>query len=189
MNTTPLTLKALRAIMPAAGGRASIYLSPLITAVAEFEINTPARMAAFLAQIAWESGSLRYTEEIADGAAYDDREDLGNTRPEAIAVASARGTTPGRFWKGHGPIQITGFDNHLACGKALGLDLVNNPELICEVVNGCRAAAWFWKTHGCNELADRGQFKAITRRINGGYTALAQRTDIWKRAKVALGVS
>lgn len=178
----------LAAIMPRAGAKSALYAPHLANAMTEFHIDTPARQAAFLAQVAHESGELRYTEEIATGAAYDNRADLGNTRPEAIAIARRHGATPGRWWKGHGPIQITGYNNHLACGVALGLDLVNNPTLITKPLDGCRSAAWFWWSHLLNPLADAGEFRAITLRINGGYNGLAERTRYWERAKLALGV-
>lgn len=177
-------------IMPNAGPRAALYAPHLTNAMVEFYIDSPARQAAFLAQVAHESGELRYAEEIATGVAYDHRADLGNTRPEAIAIASKHGATPGRWWKGHGPIQITGYDNHLACGIALGLDLLNNPTLITKPLAGSRSSAWFWAVFkALNPLADAGEFRAITRRINGGYNGLAERLKYWERAKLALGVT
>jgi putative chitinase len=177
-----ITLEQLREIMPTAPANLDQFIDPLSAAMTEFSINTPARKAAFIAQLAHESGSFRYMEEIATGSAYEMRRDLGNDRPEAIAAASAAGSTPGRFYKGHGPIQITGYVNHRDCGIALGLDLVHHPRLLCEPVHGCRAAAWFWKTRGCNELADAGMFEAVTRRINGGLNGLADRMSYWDRA-------
>ena len=74
-----ITLDQLRAIMPYAAGRAEIFLEPLNSAMEIFGIDTPARQAAFLAQVAHESGSLHYTRELASGAAYEGRADLGNT--------------------------------------------------------------------------------------------------------------
>ena len=74
-----ITIEQLKAIMPRAGARALVFVLPLAEAMAHFEINTPRRQAAFLAQIAHESGCLRYTAEIASGAAYEFRKDLGNT--------------------------------------------------------------------------------------------------------------
>ncbi|MBI0407599.1 MAG: hypothetical protein ITD45_02715 [Nitrosospira sp.] len=65
-------------------------------------------------------------------------------------------------------MQVTGYDNHLACGAALGFDLLHQPGLLDQPVEACRSAAWFWKTHGLNELTDAGDFERITRRINGG---------------------
>lgn len=170
------------------GRHLETFIDPLNTAMAEFEINTPLRQSAFVAQLAHESGQFKYMEEIASGAAYDGRADLGNTRPQAILIAKEHGSTPGRWWKGHGPIQITGFDNHMACGIALNLDLMNYPTLIATPEGGCRAAGWFWKTHRLNELADAQDFLRITKRINGGTNGLDDRLKFYGRAKAVLGV-
>lgn len=164
-----ITDKQLRLVMPHASPlRISTHIGPLNAAMEEFEISTADRIRMFVAQIAHESGELRYFEELADGSAYDNRADLGNTKPEAIAVAAAHGTTPGRFWKGHGPIQVTGFDNHCAAGKALDLDLKNNPALAANVEAGFRVSAWFWFEHKLNEIADAGDFLGVSKVINLG---------------------
>lgn len=161
--------------MPYAGKRAETFLEPMNAAMDEFEINTPARQAAFLAQIAHESGSLRYVKEIASGDAYEGRGDLGNTQ-EGDGV---------RF-KGRGLIQITGRANYAQCGAALGLDLLAEPELLETPENACRSAAWFWHSRGLNELADAGEFRLITKRINGGYNGLSDRQAYYIKAKEVL---
>lgn len=176
------------------------FVTPLNRAMDEFEINTPLRMAAFIAQVAHESGSFNYLQELASGHAYDDRKDLGNLEPEAIATAKLARTTAGRFYRGHGVIQITGYYNHKKCGEALGLDLVKFPKLLTEPVNACRSAAWFWVvgaglnlsktaiaagvTKGCNlnTYADRKEFKLLTVAINGGYNGLEDRSKYYIRA-------
>jgi putative chitinase len=89
-------------------------------------------------------------------------------------------------YKGHGPIQITGRANHTACGKALGLDLVNNPTLITEPPNAFRSAGWFWDTRGLNALADLRLFKAITKKINGGLNGLQSRMAYYEVTKRVL---
>lgn len=86
----------------------------------------------------------------------------------------------------HGLIQITGFYNHKNCGKALGLDLVNEPELLTIPENACRSAAWFWKTHGCNELADISNFSRITKVINGGFNGAEERAKFYSICKKVL---
>lgn len=177
-----ITLDELRKIIPYAGPRAGVFLVPLNDAMDEFGIDTALRRAAFLAQIAHESGSLHYVCEITTGLVYNGRADLGNARPEAVAAAARHGSTPGPWWRGHGLIQITGYDNHVACGNALGLDLVNDPELLELPVNAARSAAWFWQQHGLNELADAGEFEHITRRINGGLNGEPERLAFYAAA-------
>ena len=175
----------LQRIMPSATP-ASIanFIGPLNATMDEFGITTPKRQAAFLAQLAHESGSLRYVEEIASGAAYDNRADLGNMTPEAIALAELAGTTPGRHYKGRGLIQITGFDNYLACSRALLRDdaLVKNPAMLERADLACRSAGWYWDSRRLNAFADAGAFETITRKINGGLNGQADRLAHYQRA-------
>lgn len=166
-----MTLDQLKAIMPRAKHRADTCFASLCRAMAEFEINTPMRKAAFLAQLAHESGQLRYFEELADGKAYEGRRALGNTQP---------GDGP-RF-KGRGPIQLTGRANYGKAGLALGIDLLLAPEKAAEIEVGCRIAGWFWQTKGLNELADKSFFEMITKRINGGLTHLRERREFYTKA-------
>ena len=161
-------------IMPHAKSRVQDFLEPLNAAMREFHINTPERQAAFLAQIAHESGELRYVKELASGAAYEGRVSLGNTQPG-----------DGMKFKGRGLIQITGRANYAACSAALydGPDvLIQHPELLETVSGACRSAAWYWQTRGLNELADAGNFERITRRINGGLNGLADRLALFQVA-------
>jgi len=163
-------------IMPYAGQRrVATFIAPLGAAMTEFGINTPARQASFIAQIGHESGQLQYVRELASGDAYEGRKDLGNT---------AAGD--GRRYKGRGLIQITGRANYAACGAALGLDLLAQPELLEQPANACRSAAWFWRTHGLNELADAGDQVKVTRRINGGTNGLAERLALFSVAQRVL---
>lgn len=163
--------------MPRAGARAAQFVAPLVAAMARFNINTSIRVAAFLAQIAHESGQLRYVLELADGKAYEGRANLGNSEP---------GDGP-RF-RGRGLIQVTGRANYRACSLALFGDerLLSNPELLEHLEYAALSAAWFWSANGCNELADAGDFRALTKRINGGYNGLEERTAFWERAEQAL---
>lgn len=173
-----VTPEQLKKIMPFTTiVRARTYAKLLTEAMAEFDINTPIRAAAFIAQIAHESGSLNYTRELASGVAYEGRKDLGNIYPG-----------DGRRYKGRGLLQITGRANTAACGEALGLDLLTWPELLEEPKHAARSAAWWWKTHGLNELADTGDVKAQTKRINGGLNGLAEREGFYARACRVFGV-
>ncbi len=185
-----ITLNQLLEIMPSAGkDRAALFLSHINSALIEFDIVTPARQAAFLAQVAHESGSLRYVREIADGSAYDRRAALGNTRPAAVKLAQEAGTTPGRRYRGRGLIQITGYDNYRACSTGLLGDpelLPKHPEMLEMPSLAVRSAAWFWDAHDLNALADRGDFERITLIINGGLTKFAERLAFYERAKRVL---
>lgn len=173
-----ITRDLLAAVIPGIPPlRLDRFTEPLAQACAEYGIDTPARVAAFLAQIAHESGGLRYVREIASGAAYEGRQDLGNTEPG-----------DGIRFRGRGLIQITGRANYRRCGEALGLDLEALPELLEEPVNASRSAAWFWASRKLNALADAGDFLKITKRINGGTNGLADREAYHARAKAALGI-
>lgn len=163
-----ITLAQLQVIMPQARDRAAIYMEPLTEAMAEFGIDTPARQAAFLAQVAHESGQLRYVRELADGLAYDFRADLGNTLPEAIAIAAEHHSSPGPFWKGRGLIQVTGYLNYKACGAALGVDAVHVPYVLETPRYAARSAAWFWAANKLNRWADAGDFDGVCDLVNRG---------------------
>ena len=145
-------------IMPYAKDRVNLFLQPLNDAMKEYEIDNGLREAAFLAQIAHESGELHYVRELASGKAYEGRN--GNTHPG-----------DGPKYKGRGLLQLTGRSNYDACGTSLGLDLLANPELLEVPENACRSAGWFWQTNGLNELADQQDFARITER------SMAARTD------------
>lgn len=166
---TILTLDGLKKIVPLAGHRAELAYQPLIDTMIAFGIDTVARQAAFIAQVAHESGSFRYTAEIASGMAYNEREDLGNTKPEAIRIAALYGSLPGKWWKGHGWIQVTGFNNHKLCGKALGLDLLNKPSLLEIPIYAAKSAGWFWIENDLNKWADAGDIDGVSDVVNRGH--------------------
>ena len=159
-----LTLAQLKKAMPKAGSRAGIYLEHLNTYMPQFEINTPLRVASFLSQIAHESMQLFYTEEIASGIRYEGRKDLGNVFPG-----------DGVRYKGRGLIQVTGRANYTACMMDLDIDCVEFPEILEQPKYAVLTACWFWKTHGCNQLADTGDQVRVTKRVNGGRNGLAER--------------
>lgn len=168
------TIENLKAIMPnASDSDIATYVEPLNKVLHDFNLATTARACAFIAQIAHESGSLRYKEEIASGAAYEGRRDLGNTQPG-----------DGKRFKGRGLIQLTGRANYRQCGQALNLPLEQNPELVVEdPYTNAAVAAWFWQTRKINQAVDQGNFKKVTRLINGGLNGYADRFAFWERAK------
>jgi putative chitinase len=157
-------------------------------AMSRFEIGQPKRIAAFLAQVGHESGELRYVRELGSDE-YLSKYDTG-------ALAARLGNTPeadgdGQKYRGRGLIQITGRRNYLSCSQALFGDdrLLREPTLLEQPQWAAESAAWFWQRNGLNELADKDQFTAITRRINGGLNGLEDRLRLWARAKAVLCVS
>lgn len=167
-----VTQAQLQRIMPQASPeKLREYLPHLNEAMAQAGINTPKRQAAFLAQLAHESVQLRYMEEIASGAAYEGRRDLGNTQPG-----------DGVRFKGRGPIQLTGRANYTAASRDLGIDLVSNPSRAADPDVAFKIATWFWNSRDLNSLADAGNFGAITYRVNGGYNGAADRNAFYARA-------
>lgn len=177
-----LSESQLRQCWPMAGKRVAVFLPHINAALIEFGIDTPVRVAAFLAQVGHESGQGRYVVELASGEAYDTgskAKALGNT-------LAADGD--GQFYKGRGLIQITGRTNYAACGKALGVDLLAKPSLLEKPELAARSAAWFWWRNELNAYADSGDFIRLTRRINGGTNGLADRQQLWEKSKKALNV-
>jgi putative chitinase len=184
-ESTMLAENDLQQIMPRLPqAKRQLYL-PYINRVMEiYEIDTPLRASAFLAQIAHESAELKYMEEIwgptAQQKKYEPPSDLanrlGNTQPG-----------DGFRYRGRGPIQITGRANYKKYGDLLGVDLEENPDLAATPQYAFSTAGVFWRLNGLNELADVQDFIAITKRINGGLNGLAERQKYYEIAKNALG--
>lgn len=155
--------------------RIRLFLPHLSKACDRFQINTPLRLAHFLAQVGHESGQLRYVLELASGKAYEGRVDLGNTSPG-----------DGVRYKGRGLIQITGKHNYVLCGLALDLPLLDTPELLEEPAYAAASAGWFWHNRNLNALADLDDLVKVTKRINGGTNGMLDREMLLKRAKEIL---
>ncbi|MBD1555279.1 glycoside hydrolase family 19 protein, partial [Pseudomonas typographi] len=90
----------------------------------------------------------------------------------------------GQMYRGRGLIQITGRSNYLACSLALFRDdrLLNQPQLLEQPIWAAMSAGWYWSTHRLNELADAGDFEAITRRINGGLNGQDDRLALYDQS-------
>ncbi|UXY55402.1 glycoside hydrolase family 19 protein [Pseudomonas tohonis] len=212
-----ITEQQLLHALPNARRNAGVFVSAINRAAARFNITSPVRLAAFLAQVGHESGELtRLVENLnyrdatriaqifrhgfdANRNARVDPEEVQEARryvgnPQALAnraYANRMGNGPeasgdGWRYRGRGLIQLTGRANYAAASADLGLDLMAQPELLEQPEHAAMAAAWFWESRGLNELADRGDFEGITRRINGGFTGLAERRALWERAKAVL---
>ena len=184
------TIEQLRRIMPALNtAKATAFFPFLRSAVDEFSIATPARSAAFLAQLAHESGQFRFMEEIWGPTPAQVRYEPQSTLAARLGNNEAG---DGRRFKGRGPIQVTGRANYRRYGDLLGIDLVADPAKAADPSVAFRIAALFWSSNGLNELADQANadaFRQITRRINGGFNGLADRQQFFARACEVLGVS
>jgi putative chitinase len=169
----------LRAAVGCTAELADIYADHLADACEMLDIRGPVRMAAFLAQLGHESGSLKYTAELWGPTeaqkTYEGRKSLGNTQ-----------IGDGYYFRGRGLIQVTGRANYTAMAEWLGLDLLTTPELLEQPRWAALSAATWWARHGCNQLADAGDFVALTRKINGGTNGLEDRQRRWEKAKQAL---
>ncbi|UXL40081.1 glycoside hydrolase family 19 protein [Pseudomonas fragi] len=175
----PISKQQLLRILPKAGQSAGVFIAVLNTAMVRYQIVGILRQAAFIAQVGHESGQFRYVREQGSEQ-YLSKYDTGS-------LAKRLGNTPeadgdGQRYRGRGLIQITGRSNYIACGEALDLDLVKQPELLEAPQHACMSAAWFWATKGLNTLADAGQFDKITQRINGGQNGATDRQELYARA-------
>lgn len=210
MNITEAQIKAIfpNCKLPA------IWPKPITDAGAQFQINTPPRMATFIAQIGHESASLNRLEESLNYSAERLRAvwpkrfpdiataQLYANKPAPLAnlvYANRMGNGPpesneGWTYRGRGLIMLTGKSNYAAAQAGIGFQVLGSPDLLLQPQVAACAAGWFWKGRGCNELADCApgeddteDFEKITRLINGGIVGLPERIVLWKRAQAILG--
>ncbi|WP_221766249.1 glycoside hydrolase family 19 protein [Hymenobacter metallilatus] len=167
----------MAALIGCTAAEADKFLEPVNKTLAKYKINTPLRVAHFLAQIGHESCGLDAVREYASGAAYEGRKDLGNVQPG-----------DGVRFRGRGLIQITGRANYFALSKAFGVDFVANPLLLEQPLYAALSAGWYWSSRNLNALADGNFFLTITKRINGGTNGYADRERRFLVAAAALGV-
>lgn len=174
-----LTAQQIQAGTGANAARASAWQPSLSRACTLFSINSPKRLAAFLAQIGHESGRLVYVREIWGPTAaqkrYEGRADLGNTKPG-----------DGKRYMGRGLIQTTGRTNYRATRDGLRQflgtvpDFEAVPEALEQPDMAAMSAAWYWHSRNLNALADAGDFRAITLKINGGLNGYADRQTLYE---------
>jgi len=192
------------------------WLDAVVATCQEFDINTPQRIAGFLAQTSHESGGYTMLKENLNyrattlAACWPNRfAELGPDKkpkrnekgaliptklaesiagkPEAIALlvySNRMGNGPAETGEaakfiGRGLKQLTGKDNYARCGKALGVDLVGNPDLLLEPIYAARSAGWFWESNNLSAFADANDIKGMTKKINGGYIGLEARQALY----------
>lgn len=199
----------MQAAIGCARGLALTWAPHLSNACGNFQITTPARLAAFLAQVGHESGSFGRTVENLNYSAAGLEATWPSRFTPALAAQMARnperiaehvyggrmgnrpeGSGDGYLYRGRGLIQVTGRANYEAVGEQLSRfgcpNLLAMPQVLAEPKWAALSAAAYWYDHELNELADGGHFDAITRRINGGTLGSADRRARYERAKKAL---
>lgn len=178
------------------------WLGPLEEVFAKYDISTPLRQAAFIGQCAHESAnftkleeSLNYSPERLMKVWPSRFPDMTTAvkyahQPQLLAnkvYAGRMGNTQendGYNYRGRGLIQVTGREAYDHCGKAIGVDLINSPQLLANPNLAAMSAGWFWNKKGLNTLADAKDYETMTKRINGGLNGLDDR-----KAKIAKALS
>ena len=179
----------------------------LVKLLPEYEINTPQRMAAFLAQCAHESGGFRAIKENLNYRAVTLRKIFGKyfptdemaqqyaNKPEKIAnlvYANRMGnggpeTGDGYRYSGRGLIQLTGKDNYFWFASSLEISPEEASEYMETFEGAAQSACWFWETNNLNQWADKDDILTLTKRINGGTIGLEDRIKHYEHAKHVLG--
>jgi len=200
-----LSTEQMKTVLPMMNWeKAQTYIPHITTVLPKFNLDTPLRKAHFLAQVAHESGGLKYSAENLNYSAQGLRSVFGKyfktndiaalyaRKPEKIAnrvYADRMGNgneASGDGWKfrGRGLIQLTGKDNYQQFAKDYGIDCVKNPDLLLEPQFALASACWFWQKRNLNTFADKDDILMVTKRINGGVNGLNDRQqylDSFKR--------
>ena len=170
----------IRRIMPnAPSSRISEFVASFNKWCSTFGISSPWRASHYIAQVAHETGELRYMEELSSGAQYEGRKDLGNIHPG-----------DGVRYKGRGYLQTTGRSNYqrYASSKYCNGDLMSHPEWLSRSPGNQKSSMFFWMVNGLNELSDFDDVKSVTKRVNGGYNGLESRMYYTRRAKSVFNI-
>lgn len=186
---------------------AELIIGNVAEVFGKFDISTPLRQVAFLAQMGHESGLKPIQENLNYSAdrllvvfpKYFTKETVQTyaRKPELIAnrvYESRMGNGPeasgdGYRFRGRGWIQLTGRGSYRACGQALGQDIENAPDLLLDGRWAALSAGWFWNSRNLNPLADKGDFMSITRAINGGLNGYDHRLKLYEAGKAVMGIS
>jgi len=183
------------------------YLPWLNMTMLKYDINTPVRQAMFLSQIAHESGNFCHVSENLNYSVNGLRSVFGKyfpndnlaaeyaRKPEKIAnrvYANRMGNaeeSSGDGWKyrGRGLIQLTGKNNYTTFSLSADNNALLEPEMVSEPELAVQSAGWFWSTNNLNRLADTGDVRVVTKRINGGYNGLTDRSAKFGKLMIILG--
>jgi putative chitinase len=176
-------------------------------ALPDYDINTPPRVAAFIAQCAHESGGFRALKENLNYRAvtlrkvfpkYFPNDDIANQyaqKPEMIAnrvYGGRMGNGPeasgdGFRYCGRGLIQLTGKHNYQNFADSIETPVEEIPEYLATFEGAVQSACWFWEANNLNQWADAGDILTLTKRINGGTIGLEDRKKHYEHALHVLG--
>lgn len=197
VSSGPLKLDKLKGHIPDG------VIAQIPDTAAKFGINTPLRLAHFLAQCGHESAGFKATQENlnygakglmsifkkyfpteAEALRYERKPEMIANKVYANRMSNGNEASgDGWRFRGRGYIQLTGRANYTAFGKAIGEDIPSNPDVVASKYP-LLSAAWFWSTNGLNTLADKGatdaDVTAITKRVNGGTIGLEDRIKHFK---------
>ena len=197
-----ITAEQFKHLFPRAQDPAS-WVESMNNVFPNYDINTPHRIAAFLAQCGHESGgwtvfeeNLNYSAQGLNGIFKKYFPTLESAqpyarKPEMIAnkvYGGRMGNGPessgdGYKYRGRGLVQLTGRANYTQCSRDLFGDecLVDDPDLVCEPEYAILSACWFWHKNRLNDICDRGDVVLLSKRINGGTIGLADRIHHWNK--------
>jgi putative chitinase len=203
-----VTVAQLQRIFPKAkAANLTAFCDEINEAAVEFEIDSPRRLAAFLAQCAHESGLFAHVRENLNYSAQGLR-GIWPKRFPTLAAAQpyhrnpqkiankvyadrmgngSEATGDGWSYRGRGLIQLTGKSNYIACSAGLEYDVVADPDYLETTEGAARSAAWYWYSRNLNKWADLGDIKTMTKLINGGYIGLEEREHFYHSALSVLG--
>lgn len=207
---TELTLDQLKQLLPK-NPYVTYWHDALTQLLPDYEINTPQRIAAFVAQCSHESGGFMVLKENLNYRPQTLRRIFPKYFPtdalaeayckmpnkqEAIAnrvYANRMGNGPeesgdGYRYCGRGLIQLTGKDNYSWFAASLGISVEEASEYLETFEGAAQSACWFWETNNLNQWADKGDILTLTKRINGGTIGLEDRIKHYKHALHVLGV-
>jgi putative chitinase len=169
------------------------WLKPLDDTFEKYQINTPKRQACFIGQCMHESGGFKFLKENLNYSAAAlmrtwpsrfpdmDTAEKYERNPEKIAnkvYGGRMGNTEegdGAKYIGRGLIQLTGKENYKNCSDGIGVDLINNPDLLSDPKYAALSAGWFWNKRNLNASSDLMDIVGITKKINGGVIGLEDR--------------
>ena len=184
------------------------WYDALTAILPEYQINTPQRVAAFIAQCAHESGGFRAlkenlnyravtlrkvfpkyfpTDEMA--AQYANKQEAIANRVYANRMGNGDEASGDGFrYCGRGLIQLTGKENYSWFAASLEMPVEDVPEYLSTFEGAVQSACWFWESNNLNKEADAGDIKTMTKKINGGFIGLEDRIKHYNHALHVLGV-